>query len=148
VNKADPEWKLHIRYDPQRNLKEHFRFRDEVIEKGLNVKFHLVNFNGEVRFKEDLQKFYKNKSVVLSTSEHEAFHYAVAEGALCGLKPVVWDWEWGRAKDLWGRYVKNSIEEMAESVLNYRRSQHYANYVRKNFGSIPLTQKLMQCVYS
>ena len=41
----------------------------------------------------DMARWYTGIDHVLSPSDHESFHYAVADGALCGCHPVVWPWE-------------------------------------------------------
>ncbi len=41
----------------------------------------------------DMAEWYARIDHVLSPSDHESFHYAVADGALCGCDPLIWPWE-------------------------------------------------------
>lgn len=71
-------------------------------------------FNGYGR--KDVNDFFQDKAFVISTSEHEAFHYTVAEGALCGAIPVVYNWEFGGANDFWLNYCLDRVENMAKFI--------------------------------
>lgn len=48
-----------------------------------------VHFEG---WGNNVAKFYEKIDVVLSPSENESFHYALADGVLSGCLPVVWPW--------------------------------------------------------
>lgn len=141
VYENDPEWKMTIRAEPFDE--NHYKY--EQMAAGLPIiwdrrSIDLERYGSE---KEDVNEFFKDMSVVLSTSEHEGFHYAIAEGALCGCKPVVYNWEWGKAGDFWGPYVHNSIDEMADAILNCKPSQEYREYVVKNFSREKLSLELI-----
>ncbi|WP_156026484.1 hypothetical protein [Sulfitobacter donghicola] len=52
--------------------------------------------HGHVYFEDwgnDVAQFYSGIDVILSPSDTESFHYALADGVLSGCFPVVWPWE-------------------------------------------------------
>jgi glycosyltransferase involved in cell wall biosynthesis len=102
--------------------------------------------HSKLKDKTEVVEFFRGKSHVVSTSEHEGFHYSVAEGALCGLAPVVYDWEWGRAGDFWN--VCPSIEHMANAVLMLRPSTEHRRDVAARFGADVLAKELTQILES
>ncbi len=51
---------------------------------------------GMVQFEDwgnDVAQWYEGIDHILSPSDHESFHYAIADGVLAGCHPVVWQWE-------------------------------------------------------
>lgn len=135
-------WKLTVRADPA-GFWEYLR---PIIDgtEGLNVEFDMrqINLGTYQTEKSDVNEFFKDKSVVISTSKHEGFHYAIAEGMLCGCMPVVYNWEWGQAKDFWKPYVHDSVQEMAEAITKYKPSKEYRKYIEDNFSPEVLVPKL------
>lgn len=120
-----PDYTFTIRCDPfggSPAMQAHYlELRDREKELGLrNVEWDIRPFQTIScgYLKDDLNAFFADKSFVLSTSEHEAFHYTIAEGILCGCWPVVFDWEFGGAKDFWGEFVTGSIPFMAHLIRN------------------------------
>lgn len=89
----------------------------------------------------DLKKWYADKAVILSTSDHEGFHYAIAEGALCGCMPVVWNWP--TSEVFWNQYVVNNIELAAATIANYKPSNAYREYIEKRFSPQKLVAELL-----
>jgi len=136
------DWTLTVRADPA-GFWEYYKPIVNSTE-GLNVEWDMrrVDMGTYQEDKRDIDSFYADKSVVISPSEHEGFHYSIAEGMLCGCKPVVYNWEWGRAKDFWGKYVCNSVEEMAESIVNYKPSNSYRKFILDKFSPEALVPKL------
>ena len=49
-----------------------------------------VNFEG---WSADVRSWYGKIDIILSPSENESFHYAIADGVLSGCFPVVWNWK-------------------------------------------------------
>ena len=122
-----PDWHLTIRTEPDNpdiNSNHDSRAYIQKLKDSApdNVTWEMrpASFISEGYPKEDVNKFFRDKAVVLSTSEHEGFHYALAEGALCGCLPVVFNWEFGYPRDFWKPYVHNSIIEMAEAIKKYQ----------------------------
>lgn len=97
----------------------------------------------------DVNAFWKDMAYAISTSEREGFGYNVAEGALCGAFPLVYEWEYGRPRDFWNPFVCSSVEEMAKAIRAYRTSitdyQRTAReYVLERFHPEVLVPKLMK----
>lgn len=95
---------------------------------------------------DDLNEWYADKSVILSTSYHEGFHYTVAEGALTGAMPIVWNWP--TAQDFWGPYVNvsNSINEAAARLNMWQpgAGAGYRDYVVNNYSPAVLVPVLLE----
>jgi glycosyltransferase involved in cell wall biosynthesis len=67
----------------------------------------------------DMPDWYRKVDVVLSCSDHESFHYGLADGVLAGCLPVVWPWE-GAAETYSADWICASVEDAAERVLSFR----------------------------
>jgi glycosyltransferase involved in cell wall biosynthesis len=143
-----PDWCLVIRTAPENpeldNDKEYIH--KLAYSAGANVHFEWrqPEFIHNGYGKEGVNKFFQDKDVVLSTSDHEGFHYTVGEGALCGSMPVVWDWDFGNASDFWKPFVHGSLEDMAKAISNYEPSGYYRNYVLQNFSPEVLYPALVE----
>lgn len=146
IAKLLPDWIFYIRsHVPGR----HERFYDEYIkikaaaDKLDNVVIEHRDANRVVRSHydyHDLKKWYKDKSVILSTSDHEGFHYAVAEAALTGSMPVVFDWP--TSDVFWYPYVVKSTQEAAERIKSFTPSSTYRTYITNNFNPEKLVLEL------
>ena len=96
-----PVEKLMLRVDNEEEL--HGRSNDEIaFDVGTNFS---------------VAQMYQDFDIIWSTSQREGFHYAIAEGILSGLLPVVRNWEWGQAKDFWEPYVKQDTREFVAETL-------------------------------
>ena len=73
----------------------------------------------------DVAKFYDNIDFIVSCSESESFHYALADGVLAGCYPIVWPWEESRSiySEDW---IVNGIDEAVESVINFSRLDNFS----------------------
>ena len=57
---------------------------------------------------------------ILSPSDFESFHYALADGVLSGCHPVVWPWE--EAAAIYDPdWIVHSVDEAAERIVAFRR---------------------------
>lgn len=102
INQKDPEWELHVMYDPSCNNEDMDDWSTMIKKSYANIIPHpRLYFEETAKFKEDVDSFFADKAYVLSTSEHEAFHYAIAEGMACGAAPLCMPWEWGDARHFW-----------------------------------------------
>ncbi|MFT6045953.1 MAG: glycosyltransferase involved in cell wall biosynthesis [Arenicella sp.] len=90
-----------------------------------------------------ISKMYHEFDILWSTSSREGFHYAIAEGMLSGLFPVVRNWEWGQPNDFWEGYVAESDQDFIEKTLGFSQqnecekrelSKNYRSYVIEKFG--------------
>lgn len=96
--------------------------------------------------KTDVNEFFRGKSHILSTSDHEGFHVTICEGCYAGLAPVVYNWEWGRARDFWDPFVADSLEEMAQKIRAYRPSPHWRHWAEQYYSPKVLAPKLMSII--
>ncbi|MFZ7235596.1 glycosyltransferase family 4 protein, partial [Avibacterium gallinarum] len=71
-----------------------------------------VKFDG---WGNDVAKWYQNIDFILSPSDFESFHYALADGILSGCLPLIWNWK--EASDIYrSEWIVNSEEEAVESI--------------------------------
>ncbi|MDH5822987.1 FkbM family methyltransferase [Luteimonas sp. RD2P54] len=66
----------------------------------------------------DVARWYKGIDVVLSCSESESFHYALADGVLSGCFPVVWPWP-GAERVYAGEWVVEDVAQACDRVLGF-----------------------------
>lgn len=78
----------------------------------------LAEIHQKISYFDDL----KSHSFVWSTSYREAFHYFIAEGVNSGCAPLVLDWDWGFAKEIWGPCSVTSEDEFVVRTLNLLHS--------------------------
>lgn len=57
---------------------------------------------------DDLGDFYNEIDVIASTSSHEGFHYALAEGMMCGCEPLILNWPTSRV--FYGGFVRKDLK--------------------------------------
>lgn len=115
----------------------------EKVEKTrLNVIFH--------EWGNDVAKFYENIDYILSPSDFESFHYALADGVLSGCYPVVWPWE--EAEDIYSsEWVVADVSAAAERILDFRNQsaekriaelQDNRSFLVQRYGSRIIFDKL------
>lgn len=156
---AVPDWQFHIRVHVPGPGNSEFRPEYDQVMK---IAEHLDNLHIEHReFLDvelgaypfgDVNEWFQDKSVVLSCSYHEGFHYAIAEGALTGAMPIVWNWP--TASDFWEPYINrtNSINEAITRLraFEFGRESDYRRFVVDNYSPavlIPaLYEKIGVCV--
>jgi len=145
--KHDSDWKMTIRAEPT-GAEDMKMIRTTNDLKGLFWDLRSIDETKYGNDKSDLNKFYRDKAIILSTSNHEGFHYSIAEGAMCGCMPVVYDWEWGRAKDFWSPFVCKNTGDMVYEILNWTSGHelNYRGYVQENFSGNNLAPKLLAYV--
>ena len=108
-----------------------------------NVRFDLRKFDkATVTDKREMVEFWRGKSHVICTSDHEAFCYAFAEGMACGAAGTTWDWEWGNASTFYPGLVSGSLEEMAERVTTTLPGKWWRRQVER-FDADVLTPRLV-----
>jgi glycosyltransferase involved in cell wall biosynthesis len=136
----DDGWELHIRCNPMLSTfpsDEYLVCEQQIIEYGLQDKVFIEQHNldfDKIDDKQDLVEWFADKSFIASFSEHEGFHYAIAEGMLCGLLPIVYDWEWGRAKDFWSG-AHRDMERLVSEVL--------LRFIKDHLNLVPKARKLV-----
>ncbi len=87
-----------------------------------------------------MAEWYRKIDFIISPSDHESFHYAVADGMVSGCIPLIWPWE--QAKDIYGdEYVFASIPTMlacireslewGEEELKHRQEKNVETIVKR-----------------
>lgn len=143
LHTLEPEWELVVRTLPAENRKRLRRLRGML--RGLPVRFVTAADKADnIQGKEDISSFFGDMAVVLNTSDHEGFCYAVAEGALCGCLPVVWDWPSGGAERFWGPFVAHNAFQAVRAILSYQPSGGYRRYVEDHFSADVLVPQLLE----
>ena len=152
------DWDFYIRVQIPDAKNDTFR---PAFEEAHQLSVHVPNLHWEHREVmdvvvndypfDDLNEWYADKAVVLSTSYHEGFHYSVAESMLTGSMPIVWNWP--TATDFWQPYVNvsNSVNEAAARLNMWEpgREQEYRDYVVNNFSPgvlIPVLLRQLEAV--
>lgn len=69
----------------------------------------------------DMALWYRGIDVILSPSDSESFHYALADGALTGCLPVVWPWP-DATRTYPADWIAPDVEAAAERVLTFLAS--------------------------
>ena len=67
----------------------------------------------------DVAAFYRKTDIILSPSDFESFHYALADGVLSGCLPLVWPWDEATTiyTDDW---IVADTEEASKRVMAWR----------------------------
>jgi len=64
---------------------------------------------------DDMPEWYAGIDFILSVSDHESYHLAVAEGAACGCKPVILPWE-GASEIYTHFFISNDMSEIKNFI--------------------------------
>jgi len=141
-----PEHHLTVRVDPSGNKVLYDKYIKRIVQEGLNVTFEAHFFDHtKQKEKAEVSEFFKDKGWVLSTSEHEAFHYAIAEGALCGCEPLVYNWEFGDPYQFWGPFIFDTVQDMASHVQN-SGPESARGFVVEHYDAKKLKEELEELV--
>lgn len=136
LNKRGVNAELHIKGHRPENLefmkgtsriKEldyYYEVYNKIKEKGLESKVIFSSWGNDVAL------WYKNIDFILSPSDFESFHYALADGVLSGSIPVVWNWSEAVEiyKDSW---IVSSDEQATDYVMKYINQDNH-NLISKN----------------
>lgn len=149
-----PDWELTIRcadYSPETDGgPEHLKSLKELAAGMPNVKWEWRHddFTRSGYPHGDVADFWKDKAITLSTSAREGFGYNIAEGAMAGCMPVVWEWDYGRAFDFWEPFVVSNYNEAIKKVKSYHPSDEWRKYVMERFSPGVLVPALMKKIES
>lgn len=157
LQEIDPGWELHIKCHPDnpeyregKNRAGNYTYNElKAMSAALPVIWHPSNWKGSGpgwygEDREEVNEFFQDKAVVLSTSEHEGFHYAVGEAALTGAMPVVYNWEFGNASQFWRPFVCHSTAAMAALIAEGAPGEMHRRYVLDRFSPDVLIQQLLE----
>jgi glycosyltransferase involved in cell wall biosynthesis len=136
-----PEHTLHIAGEWQ---SDELRIYTEHMARELGVADRLKIY-GRV---EDKWEFLKDKDFILSTSTRETFHYAIAEGMMCGLTPVIHGWP--SAGEFYPEEcIFNSVDDAAK-LLEAERSvdgwAHWHDYASEHLCEAKMLRRIKRIV--
>jgi glycosyltransferase involved in cell wall biosynthesis len=122
--REDPRYSLHIKghsheeYSWMLARKDEMDWYEQVHERIRN----LPNPNAVVfePHGDDMVQFYANMGFILSTSDFEGSHQAVAEGMAAGCIPIIRNWE-GACRIYPPKYVVETVEDAARAVAQWNR---------------------------
>lgn len=90
----------------------------EKIEKDSELK-NAVKFYG---WGNDVARFYEEVDYILSPSDSESFHYALADGVLSGCQPIVWPWK--EAREIYNpSWIVENVSDAANKIIKYRENK-------------------------
>lgn len=126
-----------VRLDPRYRLFVAGTFQDPLIELYWHHAVEVMGLADHVRldgWQDDVAGWLHDKHVLLSTSIHESFGYAIAEAMACGIKPVIHDFPF--VKEIWPpellfRTVREAVDLV--TAVDYD-SDAYRAYVERNFA--------------
>ncbi|GIO26922.1 glycosyltransferase [Ornithinibacillus bavariensis] len=134
--------------DEQRQYYEEQFSRIEKSNWGKNVIFS--------GFGSDVNEWLENIGFILSTSDYESFHLAVAEGMASGAYPIIRNWDGVRTiykKD----WIFNSIDDAVDKIVKYNenevmqkidQSRSLNEFVSNNFSLTKATNEIYKIIMS
>lgn len=106
-------------------------------------------------FGPDMDDWYANIGVVLSTSEFESFHFTIPDGAVHGAMPAMLDWP---GADLLypADWLAANTDDLAQSILEYTRSEEIwrdrvdraREFITRTYAEHTLTPALVTALLS
>jgi glycosyltransferase involved in cell wall biosynthesis len=74
-----------------------------------------------IKDRKNISKYLSQHDAIISFSHVESFHYAFAEGLLCGLQGFYNAWVNPLIRDFWDRWGYHSEEEMIEGIIHWSK---------------------------
>lgn len=106
-------------------MEYYYNIYKNIEEKGLSNK---VIFNG---WGNDVALWYQDIDFILSPSDSESFHYALADGVLAGCIPVVWNWN--EANIIYPKsWIVSSEEEASQKIISFIKKGFDSNTIINN----------------
>lgn len=99
---------------------EYYKELYKRIEETPSLKGYVI-FDG---WGNDVERWYEKVDFILSPSENESFHYALADGVMAGCIPLVWPWEGADQTYTsdWLVYTTEDARRRVEEFLSYHHS--------------------------
>ncbi|MPC00385.1 hypothetical protein YZ37_000805 [Campylobacter lari] len=159
ILKIYPEAKLYIKgmrpeqyewmHAPGRVCELEYYYKQyDRIEKNIALK-NAVVFD---EYGNNMPEWYQKIDFILSPSDHESFHYALADGVISGCIPILWNWEEAEkiyTKEWIIKDVQSALDYI-KSVLNYnsRESLRKKNIdiVKNRYNNVKIYQELKEKV--
>ncbi|NMT65218.1 hypothetical protein [Marinobacter orientalis] len=104
--------------------RQELTYYEELYKKIANnphLKGHVI-FDG---WGNDVEQWYKKVDFILSPSDNESFHYALADGAMAGCIPLMWPWK-GAVETYTSEWVVKDNEEAVNRVEFFLNASQHA----------------------
>lgn len=98
----------------------------------------------------DVPLWYKKINVILSPSDNESFHYALADGVMSGALPVVWPWE-GAEKVYPSEWITDgSIDSAIQLIENHSTESLLSNkeLLKQRYGKEKVYKMLQSIIFN
>jgi len=155
IIEKDPSFSLTIANQKpiKENHKQYFDLCNNLIYKyGLTNKINLLQLDhkNELDKQSNIIKLIHNHNAIISYSDIESFHYAFAEGLLCGLQGFCNGWRKLNPNEFWHTWCYDNQEKMINAILNWGQLSHYERniiskknrtYIINNFSSQVIGEK-------
>lgn len=144
LRQTDRKYKLYIKGNKPQEIEWLWRKEEErKYYTEFSEKISQMGLQDVVIWEEhgsDVQEWFQKIGFILSTSEFESFHMAVAEGMASGSIPVIYNWE-GADLVYPAKYIVRNLEEAVDLILKHNMGvsdnteiQNLKNYAREHFG--------------
>lgn len=99
----------------------------------------------------DVALWYQNIDFILSPSDSESFHYALADGVLAGCIPIVWNWN--AAHTIYRNdWIVDSVDSAKNQILKFMHQNNdqilyeNRNFIINKYGSNIIFNKITQLI--
>ncbi len=160
LNKNGINAELHIKGHRPENLefmkgasriKELEYYQDvykNIDKQGLSNKVKFSNWGNDVAL------WYQNIDFILSPSDFESFHYALADGILSGAFPIIWNWE--EAKKFYiNDWIIDDAKQAIDIISDYISSDNKMdilvrnrNFIIKKYGRDNIFNSISSLIFS
>ncbi|WP_025387292.1 glycosyltransferase [Corynebacterium casei] len=150
--KVDSRYSLLVRgkrpddYPWMKNRVEEMRYYDEQFDRIERIN---ANYPGAVKlidFGDDMEDWYRNVGVVVSTSDYESFHFTIADGAASGAVPVSLSWP-GSDLIYPEKWLFPNISSMADAILDGSiDGLEAAEFIKREFDSSKVNEALRRAI--
>lgn len=128
IDSLPKEYSLHMIGEIQDRY--HLSYMDHIV-KEMNLNGRIV-YNGEIE-SEDVSKWLRDKSYILSTSIKEGCPMNILEAMAMGIKPIIHNWP--GAKSLFpNELIWTRIPEILPILKNEFEPQYYRQWVEEHFS--------------
>ncbi|MCE7120071.1 hypothetical protein LZV67_00620 [Campylobacter coli] len=98
----------------------------------------------------NMPEWYQKIDFILSPSDHESFHYALADGVASGCIPILWNWE--EAEKIYTKeWIVNDVQsalDYIKSVLNYNSKESLRkkniDIVKNRYNNVKIYRELKE----
>ena len=129
-----PDAKLYIKgklpeqlewmHAPGRKQELEFYYKQYSRIKNNSKLRNAIIFDG---YDQDMPEWYQKINIILSPSDHESFHYALADGIASGCYPIIW--ERPHAAQLFSKqYIVENTEKAFVKVIKYKKLSSHELY--------------------